>query len=96
MTGTHHHTLRPPEHKTRIIVLGASGFIGGNVVQQCINSVLIDEVIVITRRVLSDALLRNPKVKLIIKEEFSGWGEETWKELDVLAGGLSGCAGCIW
>ena len=73
----------------KIIVTGATGFVGSNVVKQCIKDEVVDEILVLTRKPIDEELLRNPKVKVIQHEEFSQYPDELLEQ-------LRGAMGCIW
>jgi len=73
----------------KIIVTGGTGFIGSNVIKQCIKHKSVDEVIVLTRSLIKEELLKSPKVHMILHEEFSQYP-------DALLEQLQGAQGCIW
>lgn len=73
----------------KIIVTGATGFIGSNVVRQCIRDKTVDEILVLTRKPIDEELSRNPKVTVVQHEEFSQYPDELLEQ-------LKGALGCIW
>lgn len=74
---------------SKIIVTGATGFVGEAVVKQCIQNKNVEEVIVLTRKPISKDLLSSSKVNMIVHEEFAQYP-------DSLLNQLSGAQGCIW
>lgn len=77
------------EIMTKVIVAGATGFVGSNVVKQCIKDKTIKEVIVLTRKPIAESLSTNPKVNVIIHENFASLPDKVLQE-------LLGSQGCIW
>ena len=55
----------------KIILTGATGFIGGEVLQQCLAHPSISSVVVLSRRSLPEPLSKHPKLKVIIHQDFS-------------------------
>ena len=73
----------------KIIVAGGTGFIGSNVIKQCIAHPDIASVIVLSRREISVDLSESDKVKVLIHEDFSQYPASFLEE-------LAGAQGCIW
>ena len=73
----------------KIIVTGATGFIGSNVVKQCTKNTEVAEVIVLTRKPIDEELSRNSKVNVMLHEEFSQYPDDLLEQ-------LKGAVGCIW
>lgn len=75
----------------KVILTGATGFIGGEVLRQLLQSPAISLITVITRRPLPDEL-GSPKIRQVIcKEEFEWleWGPSMMRWVD-------GSEACIW
>lgn len=70
----------------KVILTGASGFIGGAVLQRLINLSNVTSIIVLSRRELP---IENPKLKTIVVKDFLHYEQEV---LDQLAGAEA----CIW
>ncbi|KAJ9642086.1 hypothetical protein H2204_002455 [Knufia peltigerae] len=73
----------------KVIVTGATGFIGKQVVVQCIQNPTITSVIVLTRREIDKNLSSDPKVQVIIHQDFETYPQELLHQ-------LQGSQGCIW
>lgn len=72
----------------KIVLTGSTGFIGSEVLQQCIQSQDIDSIVVLTRRPLSTAA-NSPKVNNIIIEDFESYHTQT-------TDAVSNADACIW
>lgn len=64
----------------KIVLSGSTGFIGGEVLTQCLNHPSVTSVLVLTRRDPGD-LAENPKAKVIIVKDFTSYDENTINEL---------------
>ena len=73
----------------KIILCGASGLVGGEVLSQCITNEAITSIFALTRRPLAKDLLDNPKITNILHEDFSHYPTS-------LAEQLAGAEACIW
>ena len=73
----------------KLIVAGATGFIGSEVLRQCIASPGVTSILVVSRREPAKELMASPKVKVILHEDFSEWPTSLLEQLE-------GAEGCIW
>jgi uncharacterized protein YbjT (DUF2867 family) len=73
----------------KIILSGATGFIGSEALQQCLKSSSITSVVALSRRNLPDAVTSNPKLKVIIMDDFTAYPDTVLRE-------LAGTEACIW
>ena len=64
----------------KVVLSGSTGYIGGDVLTQCLNHPSITSVLVLTRRDLGH-LTENPKAKVIIVKDFTAYDEATLNEL---------------
>jgi len=64
----------------KVVLSGSTGYIGGEVLTQCLNHPSISSVLVLTRRDPGD-LAENPKAKVIIVKDFTSYDELTINEL---------------
>jgi uncharacterized protein YbjT (DUF2867 family) len=73
----------------KLIVTGATGFIGGEVVRQCIANSTVTTILVVSRREPSKETMASQKVKVILHQNFSDWPSSLLDQLE-------GAEGCIW
>lgn len=71
----------------KVVVSGSTGFIGGEVLAQCLNHPSITSVLVLTRRDIG-ALAEHPKVKVITVQDFTSYDDATIKELQTAEAAL--------
>lgn len=64
----------------KVVLAGATGYVGGAVLTQCLNHPSITSVLILTRRDPGN-LAENPKAKVIIVEDFTSYDEPTVNEL---------------
>lgn len=64
----------------KVVLSGSTGYIGGEVLTQCLNHPSITSVVVLTRRDLG-GLAADPKVKVIVLKDFTSYDESTTNEL---------------
>lgn len=73
----------------RIIIAGATGFVGGAVVRQAIANERITHAFVLTRKPLHEDIAKSPKVTIIQHNDFSAYPPELLEQ-------LAGAEGCVW
>ncbi|KAJ7116072.1 hypothetical protein C8R44DRAFT_628816 [Mycena epipterygia] len=73
----------------KIILTGTTGFIGSEVLAQCVRNPATSSVIVLSRRPLPDTLTADPKVQVIVMKDFKVYPKEVLKRLE-------GADACIW
>jgi len=67
----------------KIILSGCTGFIGGEVLRQCVQSPEITSIIVLSRRKIEDPeVIGNSKVKVIIVNDFLHYSQDVIGELE--------------
>ncbi|KAF7873926.1 hypothetical protein EAF04_002598 [Stromatinia cepivora] len=64
----------------KVVLSGSTGYIGGEVLTQCLNHPSITSVVVLTRRD-PGGVAETPKVKVIIVKDFTSYDESTTNEL---------------
>lgn len=64
----------------KVVLSGSTGYIGGEVLTQCLDHPSITSVVVLTRRD-PGGLAKNPKVKLIVVNDFTSYDEVAINEL---------------
>ena len=75
---------------SEIILTGATGFIGSEVLRQCLAHLSITSVTTLSRRPLPEAVANHPKLKVIIHEDFSSYPAALLDEL------MDDATACIW
>jgi uncharacterized protein YbjT (DUF2867 family) len=71
----------------KIILTGATGWIGGGVLKRCLALQHITEVVALTRRPMDD--VKDPKLENIVHKDFMTYDEDTISK-------LKGADACIW
>ena len=72
----------------KLILTGTTGFVGAEVLDQCLAKASIDSVVVLSRRPLPSSS-SNPKLKVLVLDDFTNYSEAVLEE-------LAGAEGCIW
>ncbi|KAF8865407.1 hypothetical protein BDZ45DRAFT_796714 [Acephala macrosclerotiorum] len=73
----------------KVILSGATGFIGGEVLNQALVHPKITSLVCLTRKPLPESVANNPKVKVIIIKDFTSYPPDVLSQLE-------GAEGCIW
>jgi uncharacterized protein YbjT (DUF2867 family) len=73
----------------KVILSGATGFIGGEVLTQALAHPSITSLVCITRRALPESATRNPKLTVITLTDFLSYPPEILSQLE-------GAESCIW
>lgn len=64
----------------KILIVGATGMVGGEVLNQCLSHPKISSVVVFLRRKLSDEFTTHPKLESVLIEDFSKWSDDVLKK----------------
>lgn len=72
----------------KVILLGSTGFIGKEVLNQCLETPSITSIIALSRRALPEAAA-NPKLTVVIMEHFNSYPDSVLEQ-------LKGADACIW
>jgi uncharacterized protein YbjT (DUF2867 family) len=73
----------------KVILTGATGFVGQAVTRYCLSRPDITSIVVISRRPLPKTLIENEKISVIIHENFMSYP-------DVVLKALEGAVACLW
>jgi dTDP-D-glucose 4,6-dehydratase len=73
----------------KFILTGCTGFIGSEVLQQCLRNPTVTSVIALSRWKFSESVNTDLKLKLVIMKDFNLYLELVLKE-------LAGADACIW
>jgi len=81
--------IQKPMINMKFIVTGCTGFIGSEVLSQCLRNPTITSVLAVSRRKLPDSVSNDPKLNVVIMKDFNSYPDSVLKE-------LSGADACIW
>ncbi|KAI9870248.1 MAG: hypothetical protein M1830_004480 [Pleopsidium flavum] len=73
----------------KVILAGSTGFIGGEVLEQCLQNSSITSIIALSRRDLPFSVANNPKLKVTIVKDFLSYPESLLQD-------IKGAEACIW
>lgn len=73
----------------KLILAGATGFIGSEILRQCLRAPAFTSIIVLSRRALPAALANHTKLTVIITKDFTVYPAEVLSQLE-------GADACIW
>jgi nucleoside-diphosphate-sugar epimerase len=73
----------------KLIVTGVTGFVGHEVVRQCLANPSITSIVALSRRALPDVFSKDAKVENVIVDDFLSYSEEVLQK-------TVGAVGCIW
>lgn len=57
----------------KVIVTGATGFVGAAVVKRCITDSRISEIVVLSRKAIAESLSKSAKVEVNLHDDFSNY-----------------------
>lgn len=72
----------------KIILTGSTGFVGGEVLNQCLKTPAVTSIIALSRRNLPQAAT-NPKIHVVILKDFLVYSDAILEQ-------LKGADACIW
>jgi nucleoside-diphosphate-sugar epimerase len=73
----------------KVSLTGSTGFIGREVLEQCLQNARITSIIALSRRELSPSVTHNPKLKVLIMENFLSYSPSILRE-------IRDAEACIW
>ncbi len=73
----------------KVIITGATGFVGAAVTRECISNPRISHAFVLTRKPLPDDIAKSDKITVIQHSDFSSYPPELLSQ-------LAGAEACLW
>ena len=73
----------------KLILTGCTGFIGREVLSQCLRNPAITSVVAISRRSLPDAVIKDPKLQVVVMKDFNTYSDSVVKD-------MAGADAAIW
>lgn len=73
----------------KIILAGSTGFIGHEILEQCLQNSSITSIVVLSRRDLPSSVAKNPDLKVKIVEDFLSYPDSLLQD-------IKGAEACIW
>jgi hypothetical protein len=73
----------------KVILTGVTGFIGSEVLTQCLHDPTITSIIALSRRRLPADITKDPKVSVMVMEDFTVYSEKVISKME-------GADACIW
>ena len=75
--------------KMKVIIFGATGFVGSATLQACISDPAITKIVAVSRRELQDSFTQHEKIKVVLHKDFLNWPLEVTEQ-------LSNSRACFW
>ena len=76
-------------YRMKVILTGATGFIGSEALRQCLKSPSITSIVALSRRNLPEVVTNNPNLKVLMMKDFTSYPHTLLDE-------LAGAEACIW
>jgi len=73
----------------KVVITGATGFVGRELVAECIKNAAITHAFVLSRKPLPENVASHEKVTVILHEDFSSYPPDLLEK-------LAGVEGCLW
>lgn len=73
----------------KFVLTGCTGFVGGEVLSQCLRNPSITSVVALSRRNLPEALTKDPKLNVVLMKDFNSYPDSVLQE-------VKGADACIW
>jgi hypothetical protein len=77
------------ELEMKVVVTGATGLVGNEVVKQCLVDVRITKVVILTRKAVSMDIESHPKADVIMVQDFSRYSDDLLRRIE-------GSSACLW
>ncbi|KAF4966518.1 hypothetical protein FSARC_5760 [Fusarium sarcochroum] len=73
----------------KVVVTGATGTVGNEIVKRCLSDARINKVVILTRRAVSMDIESHPKADVIMVQDFIRYSDEVLRRLE-------GSSACLW
>ncbi|KAF5019979.1 hypothetical protein F66182_8010 [Fusarium sp. NRRL 66182] len=73
----------------KVVVTGATGFLGNEIVRQCLSDPRIKRVVILTRKAVSMDIESHPKADVVMVQDFMTLSDQ-------VLGQLQGASACLW
>lgn len=73
----------------KVILAGSTGFIGREVLEQCLQHSSITSIVALSRRELPSSVTSSPKIKVAIINDYLSYPESVLQD-------IKGAEACIW
>lgn len=73
----------------KVVIFGATGFVGSATLQACVSDPSITEIVAVSRREIQDSLAQQDKVKVVLHKDFLSWPLKVTNQ-------LSNSRACFW
>lgn len=75
--------------KMKVVLTGSTGFIGGEVLEQCVQHPSVTSIVALSRRQISGPAAADPKVRVVIVDDYLNYTPATLEA-------IQGAGACIW
>ncbi|KAM0191589.1 hypothetical protein ACHAPQ_001903 [Fusarium lateritium] len=73
----------------KVVVTGATGMVGNEIVRRCLEDARITKVVILTRKAVSMDIECHPKADVIMVQDFARYSDQVLRQLE-------GSSACIW
>lgn len=81
--------LRYSTQQMKVVVTGATGMVGNEIVKHCLADARITKVVILTRKAVSMDIESHPKADVIMIQDFARYSDEVLRRLE-------GSSACLW
>ncbi|KAM0306531.1 hypothetical protein HYE67_002542 [Fusarium culmorum] len=73
----------------KVVVTGATGLVGNDIVKQCLSDTRITKVVILTRKAVTMDIESHPKADVIMVQDFSRYSDDLLRRIE-------GSSACLW
>ncbi|XEV02013.1 hypothetical protein FSHL1_007300 [Fusarium sambucinum] len=73
----------------KVVVTGATGLVGNDIVKQCLSDARITKVVILTRKAVTMDIESHPKADVIMVQDFSRYSDDLLRRIE-------GSSACLW